>query len=174
MKKLSLIAGIVFFVLAAKASQDSSAIIRRTSVYIEVLGSGLNNFYLLNVEQRIIAKKTVTLNFRLGLSLLDEYAVYPAINSPFGGRNSKMEIGFGVLFKDGPKSDGGYNYNQTLIGYNPTVGYRFEKNRILFRVTYTPFYVITTPRNLPPPLSHFEVRKYMIPALFGASVGFNL
>ena len=103
--------GLIFFFafafsfssLAQISLQDKNRNINRNNVYLELGGTGY--FYSVNYELLIVKSSATALFARIGLEYLpirdaDRMVHFPlAANLLLGKKRSKLEIGFGALFR---------------------------------------------------------------------------
>lgn len=105
----------------------------RNNLFIELLGSSF--LYSVNYERSLFRKHTSNFNLRSGIIVLNRYAA-PNLGINYTvGKIHKAEFGLNALFTEQRFKENDF----TLI-----FGYRYVKNRILIRLTYTPFFAFKT------------------------------
>jgi hypothetical protein len=151
---------IFFFSLVAFAGfaqislQDKNRNINRNNVYLELGGTGY--YYSVNYELLIVKSSATALFGRIGLEYLpirdaDRMVHFPlAANLLLGKKRSKLEIGFGALFRldFSPNNIGGEGYYltnpPTRIFMAPALGWRWNSKpneygeQFMIRATFTP------------------------------------
>lgn len=134
--------------------QDKNRNINRNNVYLEFAGSGY--YYSVNYEKLIIKSSATALFARVGVEYLpirdaDRMIHFPvAFNLLLGKKRSKLEVGFGALFRldFSPNNIGGDGYYltspPTRIFMAPVLGYRWNSKpneygeQYMIRATFTP------------------------------------
>lgn len=138
--------------LSANAQSRSA----KTAIYTELFGNA--GLYSINVERHLLEK----LNIRVGLGSWSNprgelgemnFLTIPVMfNSLFGNRNSKLELGTGLLLiwknfdPENKVFSGVEDNNDTLANITGVLGYRFQKpdGGFMFRVGITPFLPLST------------------------------
>ncbi len=165
--------GLIFFfafvfsfpVLAQISLQDKNRNINRNNVYLELGGTGY--FYSVNYELLIVKSSATALFGRIGLEYLpirdaDRMIHLPlAANLLLGKKRSKLEIGFGALFRldfsqNNVGGEGYYLTNPpTRIFMAPVLGWRWNSKpneygeQFMIRATFTPLLGMNVFSNTP-------------------------
>lgn len=132
--------------------------IRRTSVFLELAGSG--GLGSLNFERSFLKREKTELTWRLGLSFapIDKnngfgIVVPIMVHALFGEKNHKLELGLGQGLTLTTKG-------KFFLLTTPSIGYRWQSDvkKIFFRAAYTPLVSY---------LVHFQTQQW-----FGLSLGY--
>ncbi len=163
---------IFFFVLAFSFSslaqislQDKNRNINRNNIYLELGGSGY--YYSVNYERLLVKSRYTALFARLGLEYIPIKDADRIIHIPLGAnlllgqKRSKLEIGFGALFRldfsqNNIGGEGYYLTNPpTRIFMAPVLGYRWNSKpneygeQFMIRATFTPLLGMNVFSNTP-------------------------
>jgi hypothetical protein len=143
-----------FSVFSQISLQDQNRNTNRNNFYVELGGSGF--YYSANYELLIVKSKTLALFGRIGAEYLpirdaDRMIHFPlAANLTIGKKRSKIELGFGALFRldFSPNNVGGEGYYltnpPTRIFMAPFLGWRWHSKpneygeHFLLRIGFTP------------------------------------
>ncbi|HTF03234.1 MAG TPA: hypothetical protein VK826_04380 [Bacteroidia bacterium] len=142
---LSLAMLLTFVQLRAQEGTIDSTKIARSTVYVELLGSGA--LYSLNYDRLFLKKDAFGLSARVGLSYMTQvhsFYIPVAINGLWGKRNHHLELSAGVTFILIQDENNILKTTGTEIAYVPAIGYRFQKNDggFFFRLVVLKFFPV--------------------------------
>ncbi|HNW98030.1 MAG TPA: hypothetical protein PKK00_06435 [Bacteroidales bacterium] len=142
------------YLIAGKcASQDSTAFYRRSSIYFEIGGNACS--YSINYEWILTHNIQNNFSARGGINYLAGYMGCIIMTNYFWGKKHNLfELGAG-LYRH-------WNKNDLDNTFTMTVGYRYQKNGLLFKLGFTPLFDVA-----------FD-RKQFIKPMIGLGLGYAL